>query len=114
MIFKYVLIGLLGVFCVYVLALPRTALLRKGLVLSVVALMLIFVIKPEWSTTIAGAVGITRGTDLMFYLSNLVLFFIAFMYYLKFKEIEARFAKLVRQLALDTAARESPPERHTA
>src|SRR5262245_47549675 len=113
MIFKYVLIVLLGLFCVYVLAMPRTAMLRKGFVLSIVAVMLMFVIKPEWSTAIAELVGIARGTDLLFYLSNLLLFFIAFMYYLKFKEIEARFAKLVRQLALDTAARENATQRRS-
>ena len=39
----------------------------------------------------------------MFYLSHLTLFFIAFIYFLKFKEMEVRFTKLVRQLALENA-----------
>ena len=112
MIFKYVLIVLLGLFCVYVLAMPRTAMLRKGFVLSIVAVMLMFVIKPEWSSAIAELVGISRGTDLLFYLSHLLLFFVAFMYYLKFKEIEARFAKLVSQLALEAASRETQRGQH--
>ena len=112
MTFKYVLVALLGLFAVYVLALPRTAMLRKGFVLSFVAIMVVFAIKPEWSSAIANLVGVARGTDLLFYASHLVLFFIAFMYYLKFKEIEARFTKLVVRMALDTA-REGPPERYS-
>lgn len=113
MIFQYVLIALLSIFAVYVLALRRTAVLRKGFVLVFVGIMVTFAIKPEWSSAIAELVGIARGTDLLFYLSHLLLLFIAFMYFLKFKEIESRFTKLVRQLALENA-REGPSERHPA
>jgi len=52
---------------------------------------------------VAQQVGISRGVDLLFYLSHLTLFFIAFVYFLKFKNMEARFVKLVRELALDRA-----------
>jgi small membrane protein len=103
MIFKYILLGLLAAFLFYVLLLPRQSLLRKGFVLSFVALMLAFTINPEWSTALAQSVGVSRGVDLLFYLSHLVLFFIAFMYYLKFRELELRFTMLVRELALDAA-----------
>ena len=51
----------------------------------------------------AHQVGVSRGVDLLFYLSHLMLFFVAFVYYLKFKKMEARFTKLVRQLALERA-----------
>jgi hypothetical protein len=52
---------------------------------------------------VAQLVGVSRGVDLLFYLSHLTLFFLAFVYFLKFKSMEARFTKLVRQLALDRA-----------
>jgi len=62
--------------------------------------MLAFALNPGWSSAIATRVGVGRGVDLLFYLSHLVLFFIAFVYYLKFKEVELRFTRLVQQLAL--------------
>ena len=65
--------------------------------------MLVFAIQPDWSTSVAQRVGISRGVDLLFYLSHLTLFFLAFVYFLKFKKMEARFTKLVRELALDRA-----------
>lgn len=104
MTFQYLLLAVLGLFLVYVLAMPRQALLRKGFVLLFVITMLVFTAKPEWSTALAQMVGISRGVDLLFYLSHLVLFFIAFMYYLKFKDVELRLTTLVRNIALDTAS----------
>ena len=49
----------------------------------------------------------TFNRDLLFYLSHLTLFFVAFVYFVKFKEMEVRFTKLVRQLALENARRET-------
>ena len=103
MTFQYVLLVILGLFLVYVLALPRQALLRKALVSMFVLAMLVFTVEPEWSSALAKLVGVGRGVDLLFYLSHLMLFFIAFMYYLRFKEVEIRFTRLVRQLALEAA-----------
>jgi hypothetical protein len=103
MTFKYMLIVVLGTFLLYLLVLPRKTVLRKGFIIIFVLTMLTFTIKPEWSSVIANMVGVSRGVDLLFYLSHLVLFYVAFMYYLKFKDIELRFTKLVRQLALEAA-----------
>jgi hypothetical protein len=64
--------------------------------------MLVFAIQPDWSTTWPAGRGLARRR-LLFYLSHLMLFFVAFVYYLKFKKMEARFTKLVRQLALERA-----------
>ena len=103
MTFKYVLIVLLGGFLTYLLILPRKTVLRKGFIIVFVLIMLTFSVKPEWSAMLANYVGVGRGVDLLFYLSHLVLFFIAFMYYIKFKDIELRFTALVRELALDSS-----------
>ena len=103
MTFKYILIGLLVSFLLYLLVLPRSSVFRKGFIFVFVLTMLTFAIKPEWSATLAQHVGVGRGVDLLFYLSHLVLFFIAFVYYMKFKEMEFRFTRLVRKLALDAA-----------
>ena len=100
MIFKYILLGLLGVFLLYILALPKQVVLRKTFIVIFVILMMVFAANPDLATIIANYLGIVRGADLLFYLSHIVLFFIAFMYYLKFKDMEIRFAQLVRHIAL--------------
>ncbi len=103
MTFKYFLVAVLIGFIFYLLLLPRLDRLRKGVIFLVVATMLAFAIQPEWSTGVAHRVGVSRGVDLLFYLSHLTLFFFAFVYFLKFKKMEARFTKLVREIALDRA-----------
>jgi len=106
MTFKYFLVAVLIGFMFYLLLLPRLDTLRKGVISLLVLTMLLFAIQPEWSTSVAKRVGISRGVDLLFYLSHLMLFFVAFAYYLKFKKMEARLTKLVRQLALERARTE--------
>lgn len=101
--FQYFLLILLVSFFVYVLLLPKQTRIRKVFVLAFTSVMLVFALNPDWSTQIANYFGIVRGVDFLFYLSHLTLFFIAFVYYLKFKEIETRFAKLVRHVAIDRA-----------
>ena len=103
MTFKYFLVAALVGFTFYLLLLPRIGHLRKGVIFAFVLVMLVFAIQPEWSSSVAQSVGISRGVDLLFYVSHLMLMFIAFVYLLKFKEMEARLTKLVRQLALERA-----------
>lgn len=100
MTFKYLLVSVVGVFFLYVLLLPRRILLRKTFVLGFVALMLLFSLDPDLATRVANFFGIGRGADFLFYLSFLVLFFIAFAYYLKFRQIESRWTAIVRHLAI--------------
>jgi len=109
MTFKYFLVAVLVIFIFYLLLLPRVGYLRKGVIFAFVLVMLIFAIQPDWSTYVAHLVGISRGVDLLFYLSHLMLLFIAFVYFLKFKEMELRFTKLVRELALEAARTNSQP-----
>jgi hypothetical protein len=103
MTFKYFLVAVLISFIFYLLLLPRVGYLRKGVIFAFVLVMLIFAIQPDWSTYVAHRVGISRGVDLLFYLTHLILLFIAFVYFLKLKEMELRFTKLVRELALEAA-----------
>jgi len=114
MTFKYFLVAVLIGFVFYLLLLPRLDVLRKVVILGLVALMLVFAVQPDWSTKVAQAVGISRGVDLLFYLSHLMLLFIAFAYFLRFKKMEARFTRLVRELALERARAGDPAEPQAA
>lgn len=109
MTFKYLLVAVLVGFTFYLVRLPGIGHARKGAILLLVAAMLVFAIEPEWSTHAARWVGISRGVDLLFYLSHLTLFFLAFMSFLKLKKMELRMTKLVRQLALEPGRAESRP-----
>ena len=88
--------------------------LRKLFILIFVATMVFFSINPDLSTAIANYLGVGRGADLLFYLSHLVLFFIAFMYYLKFKDMEIRFAQLVRHIAISESTQNNYSESEKA
>jgi hypothetical protein len=109
MIFKYILLGLLSVFLLYILVLPKQIVLRKTFIVLFVILMMVFAANPNLATVIANYLGIVRGADLLFYLSHTVLFFIAFMYYLKFKDMEIRFAQLVRHIAISDSMHNDNP-----
>lgn len=113
MTFQHLLVAALLGFAVYLLRLPGIGRARKAAIFLLVAAMLVFAIQPEWSTDAARRVGISRGVDLLFYLSHLALFFLAFVTFLKLKKMELRMTRLVRQLALEpgrAASRQGQPE----
>jgi hypothetical protein len=87
-------------FFMYVLALPRYQLLGKLLILMFVAVLMLFALNPGLSTLIANYFGVGRGADFLFYISHLLLFFIAFRLYLRNRTLNYRLNRLVQQLAL--------------
>jgi len=112
MTFQLVLLIILSAFVVLVLLLPEQDALRKLVVLLVISILILFSAWPELSTKIANWFGIGRGSDFLFYISHVMLFFIAFMYYLKFREMEMRLTRLVRYLAIAEAGRDAKDHRN--
>ena len=66
------------------------------------------VLRPDDITWIAMRLGVGRGTDLVLYLLVVGFGFFAISTYLRFKEVELQYARLVRAVALADAARRSP------
>lgn len=58
---------------------------------------------PRVTTTVANAVGVGRGADLLVYLALLALFYVAFRLYNKVERIEEDITSLVRELAIEQA-----------
>ncbi|MBF5044744.1 DUF2304 domain-containing protein [Aggregicoccus sp. 17bor-14] len=58
------------------------------------------VLFPDVTTTVARAVGVGRGSDLVTYLVEISLLFIVLHYYTKFTELEGQLKTLVRELAM--------------
>lgn len=58
------------------------------------------VIWPKTTDIIAGFVGVSRGADLLVYISILVIFFIVFKIIVKLEKIDREITKIIRELSL--------------
>jgi hypothetical protein len=83
------------------------AIRRLGLLLFA-GFAVVSILFPAVWNRIATIVGVGRGTDMVLY--ALVVAFLSFTVttYLRFREIETRYTKLARRLALDEAERDYP------
>ncbi|KOX32568.1 membrane protein [Saccharothrix sp. NRRL B-16348] len=61
------------------------------------------VLRPGDVTVVAGWLGVGRGTDLLLYALVVVFTFTTLNAYLRFKELELRYARLARAIALRQA-----------
>ena len=84
------------------------AIRRIGLLLFATFAVVSILLPDVWNR-IARVVGVGRGTDMVLY--ALVVAFLSFTVttYLRFRELETRYTKLARRLALDEAAAAAPP-----
>jgi hypothetical protein len=61
------------------------------------------VLRPNDTTVVAHWVGVARGTDLMLYALIMAFSFTTLSTYLRFKDLELRYARLARAIALEGA-----------
>jgi len=83
------------------------ALRRLGLLLFAAGAVLSILFPNVWNR-IATVAGVSRGTDMVLY--ALVVAFLSFTVttYLRFRDLETRYTRLARRLALDEAQRDFP------
>ena len=79
---------------------------KVGYVLFVIAAVYA-VLRPNDTTVVAHWLGVDRGTDLMLYALIIGFTFSTLSTYLRFKDLEVRYARLARAIAIDGA---QPPE----
>ena len=65
------------------------------------------VLRPNETTVVAHWVGVDRGTDLMLYALIMAFCFTTLSTYMRFKDLELRYARLARAVAMESAL---PPE----
>ena len=84
------------------------AIRRIGLVVFA-AFAAVSILFPDVWSSLARIVGVGRGTDLVLY--ALVVAFLSYTVtsYLRFRDLETRYTKLARRIALDEARRDHPP-----
>ncbi|SRX93262.1 hypothetical protein [Catenulispora acidiphila DSM 44928] [Mycobacterium shimoidei] len=61
------------------------------------------VLRPDDTTVVAHWVGVDRGTDLMLYALIIAFVFATLSAYMRFKDLELRYARLARAIALKGA-----------
>ena len=86
------------------------AIRRIGLVVFA-AFAAVSILFPDVWNRIAAVVGVGRGTDMVLY--ALVVAFLSFTVttYLRFRDLEVRYTKLARRIALDEASHQPEPPR---
>ena len=81
---------------------------KVGYVLFVLAAVYA-ILRPDDTTLVANWLGVDRGADLMEYALIIAFVFTTMSTYLRFKELELRYARLARAVALSGA---QVPEEH--
>jgi small membrane protein len=66
------------------------------------------VLRPNDTTVVAHWLGVDRGTDLMLYALIIAFSFTTLSTYLRFKDLELRYARLARAVALEGAQAPNP------
>ena len=75
---------------------------KVGYLLFVVA-AIYAILRPDDTTVVANWLGVDRGADLLSYALIIAFVFTTLSTYLRFKDLELRYARLARAVALQTA-----------
>ena len=103
---QVLLIGSIVALLVYLLRSRRSAGSRAWVKVGYIAFVLAgvyAVLRPDDTTVVAHWLGVARGTDLMLYTLVVVFVFTTLSTYLRFKDLELRYARLARAVALEAA-----------
>jgi hypothetical protein len=85
---------------------------KKVLLVGLVVFAIVVVLQPGIADGLANILGVGRGADLLLYSVTVAFLFVSLNGYLKFLEMESRFAALVRAVAL-LEERNQPPVEET-
>ena len=103
---QLLLIGAVIALLIYLLRSRTTAKakawVKVGYVLFVVAAVYA-ILRPDDTTVLANWLGVDRGADLLTYALVIAFVFTTLSTYLRFKELEVRYAQLARAVALQNA-----------
>jgi hypothetical protein len=61
------------------------------------------ILRPDDTTVVANWLGVKRGTDLMEYVLIIAFMFVTISAYMRFKDLELKYARLARAVALQNA-----------
>jgi small membrane protein len=108
---QVLLIASVVVLLVYLLRSRRSARskawVKVGYVLFVIA-AIYAIVRPNDTTVVANSLGVDRGTDLLEYALIVAFLFTTISAYMRFKDLELRYAQLARAVALEGARAPDP------
>lgn len=103
---QFLLIAAIITLLVYLLRSRRSAQARAwvkvGYVLFVVAAVYA-IVRPDDTTVLANWLGVDRGSDLLGYALIVAFLFTTLSTYMRFKDLELKYAQLARAVAIDGA-----------
>jgi len=107
------------IFCLYAAVRVWQKIRTRGLGKRWGAFWLVFwfgvgaVVALPWTTSLLAArLGVTRGVDLVIYVSVIVLFYLVFRLTLKLEKLESNITKIVREAALSEAKKADNDLKH--
>ena len=73
------------------------------LLLTLLLTSVLFILFPEWVSSIAKRIGVGRGTDLIFYLLVVLFFFVTLKLYSRIRKLEQQITEIIRKQSIDEA-----------
>lgn len=102
-IIQFILIPMLVTLVVLYFGRVRSGFLDRVIVFLLGVMGTVMVALPEWTNTVAKLVGVTRGADLIIYLSLIGFAFICLMFYARVRTLELKLTYLARAEAIEHA-----------
>jgi hypothetical protein len=100
---KGIQILLLALVCIIgylVIAKMRNRLFEFFILISLIVAAVVFICFPSLTFIVANFLGVGRGTDLIFYISTLLFWFVLLKLYVRQRNIEKMLTELIRQKAI--------------
>jgi hypothetical protein len=86
----------------------RTKVLYRLIALALFLAAPVLIVFPDFTTVIAHALGVGRGTDLLLYFSLVGGIYVVLLMYLRIRELDQKIAELTRSIALRNARQIAP------
>jgi len=77
--------------------------LTRALAVGGLALIAFLLIVPNAANRVAGVFGVTRGADFFFYVAHLFALFALMVLYVRFRNVNEKLSRIVREQALRSA-----------
>lgn len=100
---QLVLIAALSIVFFIYFSVIRNRLFDRLLIMAIILSGIVFVVKPDWLTSIANLIGIGRGTDLLIYLVIVVFFYLYILLIIRIRKIEGDITCIIRNNAIKAA-----------
>lgn len=98
---QILLLALVCIIAYFVIAKLRNKVFEFLILISLVIAAAVFICFPSLTVDVANFLGVGRGTDLIFYISTLLFWFVVLKLYVRQRNLEKTLTELIRQKALE-------------